>query len=1090
MLKDLLVELIKRDPLSNPLQDEHILVQSPGMAQWLRLQLADDIGIAAAINFPLPASFLWDMYLSILPDVPKRSFFNKESMTWHIMSLMKTFINQDSFTPLKNYLINDADNLKCYQLAGKIADIFDQYLVYRPEWIIKWENGDNLEAITQDQQWQPKLWRALVKRIKQLGHSHWHRANMHQQFNDVLLKEYSRKKLPQRLFVFGISALPPHFVESLQSLGQQIDIHLMINNPCRYFWGGLEDPKYRAKMAARRFTLSQQNTERSTSFLKSDLETNKCTNTLLASMGKLGRDYLYQLHDIEAVDIDAFANVPRTSLLSHIQADILDLLDSTYASDKQVIASNDSSLAIHSCHSPLREVEVLHDQLLSLFDHNADITPKDIIVMLPDIDAYSPWIHAAFGSMPQDDARYIPYSISDGSARVQHPILSGVLRLLELNTSRCTAPELLELLEIPAIQRRFKLNQARLNTLKQWINEAGIRWGINQQQAAFGLPVMAINTWLFGLKRMLLGYAMPEASGLYEGILPLDSIQGMDAALSGQLADFIDCLEQVAESLNTPRCIGDWIHYLNHMLEQFFQPEEEDEYALKSVRDAMKQLHEQLKDADYSEPLSKAVFIHYLTDHISQTRSSQRFLAGQVNFCTLMPMRSIPFKVVCLLGMNDGAYPRSIIPTGFDLIAQNSRRGDRSRREDDRYLFLEALLSAEQRLYISYVGKSIQDNSTKAPSVLVTELLNYCEQGFILASNSKLSLKSHLITEHPLQAFSVEIFKPDNNKKLFSYAKQWLPSAARQGIKAPFFMGRSLTQAEQPEHLELPELIRFFKEPCKYFCNRRLKVFFDKPSDILEEDEPFILTGLEQYQIKQDILDHLIKEENPASLLPLQRAKGTLPYGAFGELSMGKQLNTVTSIANYVTAWITHSTLKEDEEINLTIGNTYLSGWLKQSFSSGLLRYRAAPIKGKDIITGWLEHLCYCAMGNKLKTTLVGIDAEKDLTLTHCFQPLSATQAIKYLSELIEIYIEGISKPLPFFIETAFVWFEERQDKNKAYKKAKLKFEGNTFVSNNFSEGADPYIARIYPNFDEIYDSMLLLSKRILAPAITHTIDQ
>ena len=345
----------------------------------------------------------------------------------------------------------------------------------------------------------------------------------------------------------------------------------MITNPCRYFWGGLQDPKYLAKLAARTFKRHQEKAGRAQPFLKETPTTDECSNTLLASMGKLGRDYLYQIHDIKAVDIDAFADVPRQSLLSHIQADILDLVDSSTATETQTLLPDDHSIAIHSCHSPLREVEVLHDQLLTLFAQSQDITPKDIVVMLPDVDDYSPWIQSVFGSLPHNDPRYIPFSISDRSARAEHPILIGILKLLELDKSRCTAPELLELLEIPAIQRRFNIKQHQFHTLQHWINSAGIRWSIDQQQQnRFGLPAMPVNTWLFGLRRMLLGYAMPETSGLYEGILPLDAIQGMDAGLCGQLGDFIDQIEQMITHLDQKRSTDDWTYYINHLLEQFF----------------------------------------------------------------------------------------------------------------------------------------------------------------------------------------------------------------------------------------------------------------------------------------------------------------------------------------------------------------------------------------------------------------------------------------------------------------------------------------------------------------------------------------
>ena len=797
VLKDLLIELLKRNPPANPLDNEQILVQSPGMAQWLRIELAKGMGIAAGVNFPLPASFLWQMYTKILPDVPLRSAFNKESMTWKLMDLLDTFKDDPDFQPLNHYLTSDDDDLRKFQLAGKVADIFDQYLVYRPNWVLEWEQNNDTPDITAEQPWQPKLWRALVAKTAELGQSPWHRANMHQRFQQEMTHPSAAAKLPDRLFVFGISALPPHFVESLEALGNQCDVHLLVTNPCQHYWGDERDPKFLRKLAARQLLLDQQKIDQqekqqpqrgwlnkpglSPDTLAADTY-NTIGNPLLGSMGKLGRDYFHQLYGLNATDIDVFVDDHNDQLLGQLQNDIFNLHDRS-ASGQQTPMPADASLQFHSCHSSLREVEVLHDRLLDMFANNPKLTPKDIVVMLPDIDSYAPWIQAVFGSI--DDHRRIPWAIADRSAKSEHPVLASLLQLLELDKSRCSAPELVEILEVPAIQQRFQLSPFSLDILRQWTQESGIRWGLTpEHQTHFDVPALQYNAWSFGIRRMLMGYAMPESAGVYHDVLPLDSVQGMNAVLAGHLADFIDAAQWLLEELEQTRSIDQWIQFTHQLLDRFFQADSEtDEGALALVRDTLIHLWEQLQEAGYEHDLSRTVFISYLSERLTMKRSSQRFLAGQVNFCTLMPMRSIPFKVVCLLGMNDGDYPRSIAPAGFDLITRHSQRGDRSRRDDDRYLFLEALLSAQEALYISFVGRRIQDNNEKIPSVLVTELLNYCEQGFGLSNNE-------LIVEHPLQAFSPKNFQPALTTKplLFSYAHEWLPTAHRNGQPpAPFF---------------------------------------------------------------------------------------------------------------------------------------------------------------------------------------------------------------------------------------------------------------------------------------------------------------
>ncbi|PJE79376.1 RecBCD enzyme subunit RecC [invertebrate metagenome] len=1089
VLKDLLALLLQKNPPVNPLTSEQILVQSPGMAQWLQLSLAQELDIAAAIDFPLPASFLWKMYCQVLPDVPERSAFNKEAMSWKIILLLDDLIDQPEFSALAGYLAHDNQHIKRYQLASKIADIFDQYLVYRPEWILSWEKGGDLPDITQTHPWQPVLWRELVQKTKQQGQSHWHRANMHQTFNEAMQQKNTTFDLPERIFVFGISALPPHFIESLEALGHKTDIHLLACNPCRYFWGDIQDPHYRNRMMAKKLATCRPDGSagktRSAPFLQDGLTDTENGNPLLASIGKLGRDYFNQLFDTTASEIDVFSDNPPHSLLSQIQSDILELKDRTLDNNPPVIPPTDHSVAIHDCHSPLREVEILHDQLLNLFEKHPGLSPKDIVVMLPDVETYTPWIQAVFGQISLSDARWIPFSISDRSAHHEHPVLSGVLQLLNLHNSRFGASDLLTLLEIPALQRKFQLDNPGLEILRQWIEDSGIRWGLSREdQEKFNLPVMKANTWLFGLKRILMGYAMPESAGIYHDILPFEPVQGQEAVLAGYLASFIEALESVQGSLETDRDAQEWTLYINQLLEQFFLPDEDDEYAFKLIRDVLSRLQNSLEDAGYNQPLSHTVLVSYLTEHLTTERNSQRFLAGQVNFCTLMPMRSIPFKVVCLLGMNDGAYPRSIPPAGFDLIARHSKRGDRSRREDDRYLFLEALLSAREKLYISYVGRSISDNSSRAPSVLVSELMDYCQRGY--------QLKLDLITQHPLQAFSPNNFLQDTSNRLFSYTREWLPAAQRIQQPTVNFLDQPLTPVDQPVSLELHELLRFYRNPCQYFFNHRLKVFFNKDKEELMDSEPFHVDGLPLYDMKRQLLKRLINRKLLTEIKQEFLATGLLPQEAFGDLILNENIQLLQPLADYLQDEMDVSA--SDVALDLNIHDIQITGWQSQFSHKGLLRYRPSDIKGKDKIAAWIEHLCFCASFPKKSctTSLVGLDKKKKITDILEFPHLPQDQARQHLVELMKIYLEGLQVPVVFFPETSLAWAVQKKkgDTESAIKAALKTFTGNNFGNNNVqTDSKDLYIQRVYPDLNDVMDAFSTTAERIFNPML-ETLEQ
>lgn len=1112
LLKSLLVELIRLQPLANPFEKEQILVQSPGMSQWLKMELATSFGVAANIEFPLPATFIWKMFTQVLADVPERSAFNKEAMTWKLMQVLPQQFDQPEFEPLQRYLDNDSDSLKCYQLSEKIADIFDQYLVYRPEWIQQWEAGETVAELNDEHPWQPILWQALYDQTLALEQSPYHRANLYDHFIETL-NNYSGNEgkaallaagLPQRLFVFGISSLPPRYLDALAAIGEHIDVHLMFTNPCKYYWGDIRDNKHLARLAARNRVKLRSIEDNIDDVLKEFKDDDQSSydemservsgNSLLASMGKLGRDNVYLLAGMNInTNDDGFVDIEPDTLLHAIQYDILELIDRQddtqldSSEHKFPIAADDHSVTIHACHSPMREVEVLHDKLLAIFEADSKLKPRDVIVMVADINAYSAAIQSVFGNAPGN--RYIPFSISDRTAEQENPILLAFLRLLTLPESRCHASELLELLEVPAVMEKFGFDSISFEKIKQWIEEAGIRWGLDQHTASqFDLPEQLQNTWLFGIHRMLLGYAMPHDTGLFVGISAYDQVQGLDAELAGQLAGFIDSLIEYRSALAQSQTVNQWAELLHQLLDDFFVVELEGELILKSIRDNLQRLHQQLQDAGYQGQITPAVLTQYLQDKLSGERVSQRFLAGQVNFCTLMPMRSIPFNVVCLLGMNDGAYPRNIAPEGFDLMNGRTKAGDRSRRDDDRYLFLEALLSAQQTLYISYVGRSIQDNALKVPSVLVSELVEYCQQGYCCAGDQPLAvdvsannIKQQLIQHHPLVPFSPSAFIGDHA----SFAIEWLPAANRDGqASAPFQLNALMAEPMADDHsmvLELAELQRFWRLPVRYFFNRRLKVYFEAPMGLLEDDEPFVLNGLESYLIRDQLLELLLdaklKNADPDVIYNQfaaeQRAAGTLPVAAFGDLDLAASRQAVANLTDVIEPLI-HAPLA-DQEVAITVmikgHNVSLQGWLKQRYQSGLLRYRTGKIRPQDFLTAWLDHLCLAISVPETQqvTHIIGTDKQFEL------QTIEPQQALAYLQQLIELYYQGLNQPLAYFPKTAMAaiqahigrdgsWKSDEETEQKALTKMAECFnDGYLFAG----EGSDDYIQRVWPQWND-----------------------
>lgn len=1104
VLEALMEFIVERERLDDPFEPEMILVQSTGMAQWLQMTLSQKFGIAANIDFPLPASFIWDMFVRVLPEIPKESAFNKQSMSWKLMTLLPQLLEREDFTLLRHYLTDDSDKRKLFQLSSKAADLFDQYLVYRPDWLAHWETGHLVEGLGEAQAWQAPLWKALVEYTHELGQPRWHRANLYQRFIETLESATTCPPgLPSRVFICGISALPPVYLQALQALGKHIEIHLLFTNPCRYYWGDIKDPAYLEKLLTRQRRHSFEDrelplfrdSENAGQLFNSDGEQD-VGNPLLASWGKLGRDYIYLLSDLESSqELDAFVDVTPDNLLHNIQSDILELENRAVAGvnieefsrsdNKRPLDPLDSSITFHVCHSPQREVEVLHDRLLAMLEEDATLTPRDIIVMVADIDSYSPFIQAVFGSAPAD--RYLPYAISDRRARQSHPVLEAFISLLSLPDSRFVSEDVLALLDVPVLAARFDITEEGLRYLRQWVNESGIRWGIDDDNVReLELPATGQHTWRFGLTRMLLGYAMESTQGEWQSVLPYDESSGLIAELVGHLASLLMQLNIWRRGLAQERPLEEWLPVCRDMLNAFFLPDAETEAAMTLIEQQWQAIIAEGLGAQYGDAVPLSLLRDELAQRLDQERISQRFLAGPVNICTLMPMRSIPFKVVCLLGMNDGVYPRQLAPLGFDLMSQKPKRGDRSRRDDDRYLFLEALISAQQKLYISYIGRSIQDNSERFPSVLVQELIDYIGQSHYLPGDEALNcdesearVKAHLTCLHTRMPFDPQNYQPGERQ---SYAREWLPAASQAGkAHSEFVQPLPFTL---PETVPLETLQRFWAHPVRAFFQMRLQVNFRTEDSEIPDTEPFILEGLSRYQINQQLLNALVEQDDAERLFRRFRAAGDLPYGAFGEIFWETQCQEMQQLADRVIACRQPG---QSMEIDLACNGVQITGWLPQVQPDGLLRWRPSLLSVAQGMQLWLEHLVYCASGGNGESRLF---LRKDGEWR--FPPLAAEQALHYLSQLIEGYREGMSAPLLVLPESGGAWLktcydaqnDAMLDDDSTLQKARTKFlqayEGNMMVR---GEGDDIWYQRLWRQLTpETMEAIVEQSQRFLLP--------
>jgi len=1106
VLEALMEFIVEHEHPVDPFEPEMVLVQSTGMAQWLQMSFAQKFGIAANIAFPLPASFIWDMFVRVLPEIPKQSAFNKQSMSWKLMSLLPDMLPRDEFVMLRHYLNDDTDKRKLFQLASRTADLYDQYLVYRSEWLNRWEEGELIAGLPDAQIWQAPLWKALVEHTEKLGQPQWHRANLYDRFIATLEAASHRPEgLPSRVFICGISALPPVYLNALKALGKHVDIHILFTNPCRHYWGDIQDSRWLARLVTRQrrrifedrsIPLFKDSTRAAHLFNEEGVQ--DLPNPLLASWGKLGRDYIHMLSDITSSgegDVDAFADISPDSLLHNVQLDILELENRAVAgitaeefarSDKKrKLDPEDRSLTVHMCHSPQREVEILHDKLLALLQDDPELTPRDIVVMVADIDSYSPFIQAVFGSTTGE--RYLPYAVSDRRARQSHPALQAFISLLSLPDSRFISEDVLALLDVPVLAARFDIDEEGLRYLRQWVNESGVRWGIDDDNVQeFALPPTGQHTWAFGLTRMLLGYAMESSQGEWNDVLPYDESTGLIAELVGHLASLLMQLNRWKRELMQPRSLEQWLPICREMLNDFFLPDSDTEAAMALIEQQWQAIIDEGISSQYDQAIPLSLLRDELTQRLDQERISQRFLAGPVNICTLMPMRSIPFKVVCLLGMNDGVYPRALAPLGFDLMSQQPKRGDRSRRDDDRYLFLEALISAQKMLYISYIGHSIQDNSERFPSVLVQELVDYIGQSHSLPGDEELNcdkseqkVKAHITYCHSRMPFDPTNYVQNEQQ---SYAREWLPAAKNSGTAHTDFIQK--LEARPIETLTFEQLQRFWAHPVRAFFQQRLQVNFRAEDSEIPDAEPFTLDGLSRYQLNQQLLNALVEQENAQRLFRRYRAAGQLPFGAFGEIAWDTQCQEMQALADRV---IESRQPGKSLEIDIHCNGIQLTGWLQHVQSDGLLRWRPAMLSVSQGLQLWLEHLVYSAGGHQGESRLF-VRKEGEWR----FPAMSSEQALAYLTLFVEGYRQGMNKPLLLLPESGGAWIKTCYDaQNDAMlmdeatlQKARSKFlqayEGNMMVR---GEGDDVWYQRLWRTLEpEYFDAITNEAQRYLLP--------
>ncbi|HEX7340196.1 MAG TPA: exodeoxyribonuclease V subunit gamma [Rhodanobacteraceae bacterium] len=1023
-LADQLAGLLAHVDAEHLLAPQTILVPQAGLQRWLVQRLAEKHGIAANLEFIAPAQMVWRALRAWQPQLPYRSPFDREAMRWRLLPLLaQPPADEPGVAAL---LDGETEPVRRFQLAAHVAHLFERYQAYRRDLLDGWQHGDEPSDA------QAGLWRALTQATDVPSRSRL--------LGDYLARFAAEDApcppgLPARLFAFGCINVSPDVLRFLGVLGRHADMHFFLPTPCREYWGDIP----------RRWDKRAHATALDGSFF------NDFANPLLVSMGGVGRDFVAQVFGYDEVqpDVETLADgaVPaRDTLLHRVQADVIELATAADADRLPAPDPADDSLRVNVCHSPMREVEVLHDQLLDLFQRHPDLEPRDVAVLVADMGKYAPCVDAVFGAIERTDTRCIPWTIADRPVTGAHALAALFETLLSLPASRLGLDEVLDIVAVPAVARGCGLADMDLDDLRETAMAAGICCDEDAaDRAAQGIPAHAEFSWAFGRERVLLGYALggdADDTELVCNRAPLADIEGDRAVAFGQLLRVQHLLRGWRTVARQPHTPQKWQELLNRVLDGLVPQTSErgEERVLEMLRQTLAQMAESAADADFAEPVDWRCLRDYLRETLAATPGHQAFLAGGVSVCGMVPLRNVPFRVICVLGLDAPSFPRQDPADAMsrlygDLMDNRRRLGDRSMREDDRYLFLQTLMAARDVLYLSYVGLDERDGSAIEPSVLVSELLDIvCRDYFVDAAAARKAL----VTRHPLQPFSPRLFAADESR-LFTYRHEWREAA---GARARLREAAPFADVDWPtdgavERFDVADLKAFFAAPQKYFLERCVGLAMADVTLAVPGREPLLDDNLHRAVRERALVARAqATGAEPADAREWARAHGLLPPLALGNDAFDDSLGV---LAPQLAHWRARgATPTKDDACHVVLASGRLiEGRLNWRDSEGVAGWIGSARQGKNWMRWWLEALLVAADGKA--TGLALGRGDKDTPMPRALPLPTPGDAKATLDTCLNVFVQGCTRPLPLPPRTGWAWvmaMAKKGDKDKAMEAA------------------------------------------------------
>lgn len=988
-----LTELLATPP-SDVFAPDVIAVPAKGVERWLAQQLSQSLGVAANIAFPHPSDLVAGAVAGVQGIDPDDDPWSPGRLVWTLLEVIDDCTGEPWCAMLARHLgVGDEEQShrrgRRYSTAESLARLFTAYAENRPGMLVDWAAGGDSDgaggSVDPDLRWQVQLWRRLRERIGT--------PSTAERLTDTcatLAADPSVIDLPARLSLFGATRLTRAQLAVLEALAVHRDVHLWLTHPSPAMWD---------KLARRP---APQRRADDDSALAVD-------HPLLAS---LAREIRELQHRLPGADVHHPGQDPASGVLAAVRADIA--ADRPPGSAGRV--PNDDSIQIHACHGAARQVEVLREALLGLLAADDTLQPRDIIVMCPDVDTYAPLIAAAFGQpdVAEHPGHQLRVRLADRSPALTNPLLDVVSTLLHLADGRVTASEVLDLAAREPVARCFGFAGDDLETLRRWTVTAGARWGLGpRQRAAHGLAGVPQNTFDTALNRLLLGVAADETDLAWLGLaLPLDDVDSSDVDLAGRFAEYVDRLGAVLDRLTGEHPAPEWTATLTWALDMLTKvPATQTWQRLQATRE-LTAATEHAGDVRLRLPDVRAMLARRLAGR--PTRSN--FRTGEMTVCTLVPMRSVPHRVVAVIGLDDDAFPRTTAADGDDVLARDPCLGEREPRSEDRQLLLDAILAATEHLIVCYTGADPVTGATRPPAAPLAELVDVVKATVIDPEQ--------VVTRQPLQPFDPANFVPPEP---FSFDRHAFSGAlaSRDQAPAPRLLEAPLPATTKSD-VDLDDLVAFFRNPARAFLRQRLDVTVTDPADDVDDALPLAVEGLHRWQIGDRMLTAVLAGADPEALCQAELRRGTLPAGRLGSTALGAIRDSIIALHSAATQYLRHPPTSVDVAVDLPDGRR-LTGTVPDVRDKTLVTVQFSALAPQHRFAAWLRLLAVAATTGEPDWQAVTIGPRQAGAPTARRSALTAPSDPEHLlQQLVDVYDKGLCEPLPLAPKTAEKYVSRR----------------------------------------------------------------